>query len=218
MKELIKKKLQGFKNYAIVKSPQLRNFALTVICTFALFAMLTTVSAMREQNQIASNVLRFHILANSNSTDDQALKLKVRDDVLTYVNTLTNSNFNLQQTKEVIGAHLNDIAQIAEQSVKNNGYNYKVIAKLGEFNLPTKQYGDIVLPPGEYAALRLEIGEANGHNWWCVMYPNICVSATNATLPIESKQLLQQNLTPQEYRLINGESPLKSRILEFLYR
>lgn len=136
-------------------------------------ALSGTAQSYRSLEQ---NVLRLHILANSDSIDDQALKLKVRDKVLEQANTLFNGKAESVEDAEHIAAeNLEVLEQTAQQLVWDAGYSYPVKAQLVEMPFDDRTYGDWVMPAGEYTALRITIGAAQGQNWWCVMYPSLCV-------------------------------------------
>jgi len=188
-------------------------FTIVVVLMFAAVGVLAE-QANLEQQDIANNVLRFHVLANSDSSEDQALKLDVRDAVINYVQGLGGTD--LEDTKAKILAHLSDIEDVARKVVMDEGFNYDVSAKLESTEFPTKQYGDISLPSGIYEALNVDIGAGAGHNWWCVIYPNICFVDTGAVLPDDSKAELQGAISGDEYALISGKRSLKFRILEWI--
>jgi stage II sporulation protein R len=182
-------------------------FSISLAVLGAYVTATTTISAKIAQKHIAENVLRFHVVANSDSFEDQTLKVIVRDSVLDYTQSI---DIGLDLDKKTL-AH---IEQIAQKTVYNAGYDYNVRARVGEFVFPTKEYGNVAFPPGKYNALRIEIGGAKGQNWWCVIYPNICVAGITATLPASSMAQLRHVLSPEEYQLITGESPLRFRLLE----
>ena len=174
----------------------------------------------RVKADIENSVVRLHVLANSDSDSDQELKLKVRDKVIEYLkDKLANAN-STDETKIIIGSELENIKNIAIAEIENNGYNYSVETVLGNFDFPTKQYGDSQFPAGKYDALRILIGKAEGKNWWCVLYPQLCfIDNTNGKLPDESKEKLKNVLTDDEYNIVtspNGNIPvkIKFRILE----
>ena len=187
-----------------------------IIAIVIAFAWVGAVAeqVMMEQRNIAANVLRFHVLANSDSAEDQALKLQVRDKVVEYVQNL--EAVDLLDKRLAIFKNLKNIEQMASDVILENGFDYEVTAHLGKFEFPTKDYGDISLPSGIYEALRIEIGEALGANWWCVVYPNICFIGQGAILGDSAKAQLQGSLDRCEYALISGKAPLKFRILEFV--
>ena len=138
-------------------------------------ALTGTAQSYRSLEQ---NVLRLHILANSDSIDDQALKLKVRDKVLEQADTLFVDDAESVEDAETIAAeNLETLEQTAQQLVWDEGYSYPVKAQLVEMPFDDRTYGDWVMPAGEYTALRITIGAAQGQNWWCVVYPPLCMTA-----------------------------------------
>ena len=175
---------------------------LIVSVLFLLLSAYSYVNAV--SNNLADSVFRLHVIANSDSKEDQELKYKVRDKLIEYMNTLTNDMNSKEEVIEIAKAHLEDFKEIAQNVVKENGYNYDVNVKIGNFSFPTKTYGDISFPAGFYDALKVEIGKAEGQNWWCVMFPPLCfVDVTSGVVPEESKENLQENLGDEEYELIS---------------
>lgn len=164
-----------------------------------------TKTAMTEDYQkgIAKEILRLHVIANSDSNKDQALKMKVKEEVVSYVSNLTRDCGNAQQVKEVVCANIMEIASIAETIVRREGYDYNIDAEVTECYFPVKTYGEAVFPPGYYQALRVKIGKAEGKNWWCVLYPNLCfVDTAYGVLEEEQKEELKKVLTREEYESI----------------
>ena len=145
-------------------------FVLTVI-----FSMLPFQAACAD---IPGEVFRLHILANSDSESDQALKLKVRDRVLSFTEELYRGAASKEEAEELTAAKLQAIADVAADEVRKNGCDYPVKAELTNMSFTTRHYGSFTLPAGSYDALRLTIGEGEGHNWWCVMFPSLCVSGS----------------------------------------
>lgn len=171
-------------------------------------------------SDISSSVFRLHVIANSDSEEDQNLKYIVRDKVLEYMNTLLDSNTSSkEETMQIISKNLDNFKSVAQETVYENGYDYEVNAEIGNFSFPTKDYGDISLPSGYYDALRISIGNAEGRNWWCVMFPPLCfVDVTSGVVPEESKETLEESLSDEEYELISGSSPefeVKFKFIEF---
>ena len=123
----------------------------------------------RTLESIKSDVLRMHILANSDSEEDQALKLKVRDRLLECSEDIFGGADSLEEMKKKAGTKLDKINSIVGEVIHENGYNYSSEAKLVNMDFDTREYGEITMPAGKYDALRITIGEAEGHNWWCVM-------------------------------------------------
>lgn len=172
---------------------------------------------------IADSVIRLHVLANSDSDQDQALKLKVRDAVIVYLQDKLDTAEDIAETRYILGKEMPDIKQVAQATIQKEGYTYPVNICLGTFDFPTKIYGNARLPAGKYEALRITIGEAKGQNWWCVLYPQLCFTDTpNGELTDDSKQKLKNVLTEEEYEIVtdNGEQPrveFKFKILELFH-
>ncbi len=186
----------------------IRKNMLTLILLFTLFLGLSAVSyAKSVSSGLANNVFRLHVLANSNSEEDQNLKYKVRDELINYMNNICSNLSNKQDVIDVAYSHLNDFKEVALNVIKENGYNYNVEIEIGNFEFPTKTYGDISLPAGFYDALRVKIGKAEGQNWWCVMFPPLCfVDVTSGVVPEESKENLQENLSDEEYSIVSDDN------------
>ena len=177
-------------------------FLLIVSVLFLLLSAYSYVNAV--SNNLADSVFRLHVIANSDSKEDQKLKYKVRDSLIEYMNTLTNEMNSKEEVIEIAKSHLEDFKEIAQNVVKENGYNYDVNVEIGNFSFPTKTYGAISFPAGFYDALKVEIGKAEGQNWWCVMFPPLCfVDVTSGVVPEESKENLEENLGDEEYELIS---------------
>ncbi|MGV3026173.1 stage II sporulation protein R [Clostridium thermobutyricum] len=123
---------------------------------------------------VKDKLIRFHVLANSNSDEDQALKLKVKDNVIKYMEPILKKSESLEMTRELLKENKDKVQAIAEKIIKEEGYDYKVSIELKKENFPEKIYGNIILPQGEYEAFRILIGDYKGENWWCVMFPPLC--------------------------------------------
>lgn len=133
----------------------------------------------RQCGQVRQEVLRLHILANSDSAADQAVKLRVRDAVLAETGDLFSAAGTLEEAEKAAETNLSAIEETARRVIEEEGYSYPVRAELTRMYFDTRQYGETTLPAGEYQALRLSIGQADGKNWWCVMFPPICVPAAS---------------------------------------
>ncbi len=190
-----------------------------LLTLFVLISALSYVTAV--SNDIADSVFRLHVIANSDSSEDQALKLKVRDNLLSYMNTLTKNCSSKEDAINLAKEHQEDFYKIAKQTITENGFSYPVTVEIGTCDFPTKTYGDISLPAGSYDALRVKIGDAKGKNWWCVMFPPLCfVDVTSGVVPNESKEQMKDNLSDEEYELIsdtnyNNEIHFKFKLIEF---
>ena len=210
----MKKILNFFKN-SKVKMVIILSFLLFLYTTICAFSYAQNVST-----DIANSVFRLHVIANSDSKEDQELKYKVRDSLINYMNSICANCENKQDAINLVTEHKDDFKQIALDTIKDNGYSYDVNISIGNFSFPTKDYGDISLPTGFYDALRVEIGEAKGQNWWCVMFPPLCfVDVSSGVVPEESKEELENNLSEEEYALVSNDSDtkiqFKFKILEF---
>ena len=204
----------------LLKNPKIRMIS---ILSFLLF-IYTSICAISYANNISTNisnsVFRLHVIANSDSKEDQDLKYKVRDNLIKYMNDICSNCKTKQEAIDLVTSYKNNFKQIALDTIKSEGFNYNININIGNFEFPTKQYGDISLPDGYYDALKVEIGEAKGHNWWCVMFPPLCfVDITSGIVPEDSKEILQDNMPEEEYALISDNSSLdikfKFKILEF---
>ena len=186
---------------------------LFIYCIICAFSYVNAVST-----DIQNSVFRLHVIANSDSDEDQNLKYIVRDKVLEYINSISNSSMTKDEVIALANENINEIQKIAENTIHENGYNYSVKLNIGNFSFPTKKYGDITFPAGFYDALKIEIGEAKGHNWWCVMFPPLCfVDVTSGVVPEESKQTIRDNLSEEEYKLLSensGNMNFKFKIVE----
>ena len=196
---------------------------MVIILSFLLFIYTSICAISYAQNvstDIQNSVFRLHVLANSDSEDDQNLKYKVRDNLLKYMNEICGNCKTKQEAITLVEEHKEEFKQIALDTIKEEGYSYDVNINIGNFEFPTKYYGDISLPAGFYDALRVEIGEAKGQNWWCVMFPPLCfVDISSGVVPEESKELIEENLNEEEFALVsdnsNGEIQFKFKLLEF---
>jgi len=166
-------------------------------------------------NGLANNLIRLHVVANSDSPEDQELKRIVRDRILAYVQNEVDNSTSIEQTRTVIREKIPEITRIARETVRDSGYGYDVETTLGMYPFPTKAYGDIVLPAGNYQALKVVIGDGRGSNWWCVLFPPLCfVDVTHGTVPDIIKEDLKEVLTDEEYSIVTsaddeGDIPIK---------
>lgn len=173
-----------------------------LLINFIIISAVSYVSAVSEN--ISNSVFRLHVIANSDSDEDQNLKYIVRDNLLNYMNTLTENITSRDAAIQIAEEHEQDFYNIAKKTIEENGYNYDVKIEIGNSYFPTKYYGDISLPAGYYDSLKVEIGNASGQNWWCVMFPPLCfVDVSTGIVPDASKQTIKENLAEEEYALIS---------------
>lgn len=167
-------------------------------------------NALLLQKKIAHSVLRFHVIANSDSEADQALKLKVRDSILHELQTGLSDISSIAQAKQYVASQFQKIENTSIYTIRENGYSYSVKAFIKKRYFPVKTYGDLTFPAGYYDALCVEIGKAAGHNWWCVLFPSLCFEdATTATVPDDSKKKLKDALTENEYNSLKQQNNKK---------
>jgi len=170
----------------------------------------------REQQELSDSLIRLHVIANSDSEADQALKLAVRDRVLAQAEALYPEGATLEEARESLESHLSALAAAGRSVVEEQGYDYPVSACLEECWFPTKEYEDFSLPAGDYTALRVVIGEGEGRNWWCVAFPPLCLGAASETVE-EAAQA--GRFTSDQAALITKEDTgyvLKFKSLELL--
>lgn len=196
-------------------------YILLIILLLAVFLILNLVSYTNYVFAgLQDNIFRLHILANSDSEEDQALKLAVRDSVIDYMEEINSGSKTKEETIKVVNENLKEIKEIAENKIRELGFDYEVNLEIGNFNFPTKYYGNIRLPAGNYDALKINIGEAQGQNWWCSLFPPLCfIDISSGYLEEEDKEILEDNLSEEEFMLISSSSPdikLKFKILELL--
>lgn len=123
---------------------------------------------------IVDKIIRFHVIANSDSDKDQALKLKVRDRVVEFISGKLDKSSSLEESREIILSNKEEMEGIARKVIEENNYSYSVVSNLSRENFPDKVYGEVIFPQGEYEAYRIIIGDGKGENWWCVMFPPLC--------------------------------------------
>lgn len=208
------------KFISIVKSSEFKRLiiVLLLLILFIFISAISYVSAV--SNNIANGVFRLHVIANSDSPEDQNLKYIVRDELIKYMNTLAKDCNSKQEVIEIAKNNISNFENIAKKTIKDNGFNYNVTVEIGNFDFPTKTYGDITLPAGTYDSLKIKIGKSEGQNWWCVMFPPLCfVDVTTGIVPEESKKEMKEAMPEEEYSLIsntnNSEVNFKFKLIEF---
>ncbi|HOA79987.1 MAG TPA: stage II sporulation protein R [Defluviitaleaceae bacterium] len=178
----------------------------SLICGFFITGIIlhsTKEYSEKIQTGLAANVIRFHVIANSDSKEDQQIKEEVRDAILKEMTPLLADSDSIEKTRQIIINNSDKIKTIAEETINKSGKSYPVEVSLGPDIFPTKQYGDIVFPTGEYEALKVSIGKATWKNWWCVMFPPLCfVDVTHGVVPEESKEDLRKVLSEEEYKIV----------------
>ena len=194
---------------------------LVLIILFSIYVFICAFSYVNAVSaNISSSVFRLHVIANSDSAEDQNLKYLVRDALIDYMNSVYKNSNSKDEAISIAYQHKSDFYKIAKKVINDNGYDYNVNISIGNFAFPTKNYGDISLPAGYYDALKVEIGNASGQNWWCVMFPPLCfVDISTGIVPEDSKETIKDSLHTEEYNLINNaqtaDVKFKFKLLEF---
>ena len=183
---------------------------LIVVLCVAVFTRVMQVEANAVQEKLSGEVFRFHVIANSDSEEDQELKMKVKEAVVAYMRETLSGAENAAEAKAWAIRHKEELVRVSEEVLRAEGCNDKVTAEVVRCEFPDKTYGDITFPAGWYDALRIRIGKAQGHNWWCVLYPNLCfMDSVHAIVPKEGKEELRSVLTDEEYAMIVKGTPVK---------
>lgn len=195
-----------------------KNFFI-ILFLFFTFLLINITSYSKDVKQgLAENFFRLHIIANSNSPIDQELKLKVRDSVLEYINEEIPNNLSKDEVILEVQNKLADIKLIAESTIKSYGFNYDINLEINNFYFPTKNYYNLSLPAGYYDALKISIGNAQGENWWCSLFPPLCfIDMSSGKITEDSKNNLKSSLSNEEFEIINKSNPsikLKFKFLE----
>lgn len=183
---------------------------LIVVLCGAVFTRVMQVKANAVQEKLSGEVFRFHVIANSDSEEDQELKMKVKEAVVAYMRETLSGAENAAEAKAWAIRHKEELVRVSEEVLRAEGCSDKVTAEVVRCEFPDKTYGDITFPAGWYDALRIKIGKAQGHNWWCVLYPNLCfMDSVHAIVPKEGKEELRSVLTDEEYAMIVKGTPVK---------
>ena len=189
--------------------------AILILCCLFLFLGLMPVHG---ESEIYDSVLRLHVIANSDSEEDQALKLKVRDAILVHSEELFGDCQDIDSAIETVGSNIEEIEAIALSVIENEGYSYPVSVEIGKEEYPTKNYESFCFPSGNYMSLRIVIGNGNGENWWCVLFPPMCLSAASVASPDDS--FISVGLNKEQYGIITETDTFKYqarfRILEVI--
>ena len=192
---------------------KLKVLEIALLVGLALF-LASGALALQAGDQLSEKVVRLHVLANSDSEEDQALKLQVRDRVLERATELLEQSADRKEAEGLLRGHLLELEEIAAEEIHANGYDYAVDVRLEDTNFPTREYDGFTLPAGNYLALRVIIGEGAGQNWWCVVFPPLCTAASGGV----SEAALAAGLTEEQVGLITEDSQgyiLKSKVVEW---
>lgn len=175
-------------------------FIKSACIAFVLAVVYSLIPFQANCSDISNEVFRLHIMANSDSKQDQNLKLLVRDRVLAYTQNLFENATSKEEAESLIADNLTAINNVASDVISQNGYDYSVKSQIVKMHFSTRYYDSYTLPSGTYDALRITIGSGSGHNWWCVMYPSICISSAE-----EGEKKARDVLDNNEYDIIKNE-------------
>lgn len=187
-----------------------KRFCVAIVVTLVLLLLLSYLPIHGEA-EVYDTVLRLHVLANSDSEEDQALKLKVRDGVLAVTAPLLENAATRDQAEAIVRSHMTDIQSAAEAVVAENGSKQTVTVMLDLEDYPTRNYESCAFPAGEYLSLRVCLGEAEGQNWWCVLFPPLCLSAATAKDDAEDA-FIQVGLSKEQYGIVTETQSRKYRV------
>ena len=185
-------------------------FIKSICIAFVLTVIYSTLPFEAECADISNEVFRLHILANSDAEADQNLKIKVRDKVLEYTERLFDNAKSKEEAEITIADNIQSINNVAYKEILDNGYSYPVKTEITNMYFTTRYYENYTLPSGMYDALRITIGEGKGHNWWCVMYPSICISTVE-----EQDEKAREVFEEEQYNIVKNEKvQYKFKIVE----
>ena len=204
----------------------IRNRIYILASILVVVLITSTFVIIKEVNKIEActydykdKLIRFHVIANSDSDKDQKLKLKVRDEVISYLQPKLENSNSIEESEKIIKNEYKTLENISKKVISKNGYNYTVKVGLEYSNFPAKQYSSVVLPAGKYKALRIIIGEGKGKNWWCVMFPPLFfVDDQNGIIDEKTDKKLKEVLTEEEYDLIMAKNKNEVKNLEFKFK
>ena len=178
----------------------MKGFIKAACVALILTVLFTMIPFQAACSDISDSVFRLHILANSDSEADQNLKLKVRDRLLEYSQTLFEKAKTKEEAEMLIADRLQELADVASSEIAQNGFEYPVRAEITRMYFTTRHYENYTLPSGTYDALRVTIGEGKGHNWWCVMFPSLCINTD-----VDGDRKTKEALGEQEYDVVKNE-------------
>ena len=176
---------------------------ITTLLVYSKCTKTTNTNYNDLQKDISKKIIRFHVIGNSNTEYDQSLKLHIKNAIVQELEPILYNVDNISSARKIIYKNLPLINHIAKRELIKHNSSYSVKTTMSTRFFPIKQYGDMTLPEGEYESVCVELGDAAGKNWWCVLYPSLCfIDCTYSVLPSESKDKLNKALTSDEYNYI----------------
>ncbi len=193
----------------------------SAVCFLAvlIWLLISNITQAGYVSRIADQVLRFHVVANSDSEADQALKLEVRDALIAYMAENGEAFDSADEAAAFAASHCNELTEVAADVIRQAGQDYPVTTSVAWCSFPDKTYGDLTFPAGSYRALQVKIGEADGQNWWCVLYPLLCFTEEGtASVPEQSQEQLREALGEEDYEVLenSGRPVVRFKLLEWL--
>ena len=191
-------------------------FLLSFCASVLIATVLLGILPVNGEEAIYENTVRLHVIAKSDGDEDQALKLKVRDGILQLLEGELEGVCDSDRAAEIIGGMTDRLEDRAEEVLSENGCNDTVKVEFGIEEYPVRYYEGFALPSGTYRSLRVVIGEGEGHNWWCILFPSVCISDS----VFAEEEYAEAGFTPEQYRIIDNGSParykVRFKILEIL--
>lgn len=191
----------------------MKKSVLILLSALLLLIALLSILPIHSESLIYDEVLRLHVIANSDSDADQELKLLVRDAILEETQKILKNAKSREEAEKIISEHSALLENIALETVRKNQFDYPVTLELGREKYPTKNYESCAFPSGEYLSLRIKIGEASGENWWCVLFPPLCLSAAT-----DKDAFTSVGITDSQYQIItetdNPKYKIRFKLLE----
>ena len=191
----------------------MKKSVLILLSALLLLIALLSILPIHSESLIYDEVLRLHVIANSDSDADQELKLLVRDAILEETQKILKNVKSREEAEKIISEHSALLENIALETVRKNQFDYPVTLELGREKYPTKNYESCAFPSGEYLSLRIKIGEASGENWWCVLFPPLCLSAAT-----DKDAFTSVGITDSQYQIItetdNPKYKIRFKLLE----
>lgn len=194
----------------------------SIILILFLFFLYFTFYSFSYTNAISSNlqeeIFRLHIIANSDSSEDQNLKLIIRDEIVKYLSSFSFSN--KEEMIYFLKTHKIEICELIKNIIKENNFDYGCSIEIGKSYYPQKRYQNIILPSGSYDGLKIKLGNSKGHNWWCVLFPPMCmIDSVTCELPEESEEILSSSISTETFNVVTSNSPqykFKFKIVDLL--
>ncbi|MBS4534936.1 stage II sporulation protein R [Clostridium sp. D2Q-14] len=164
-------------------------------------------------------LIRLHVIANSDTNEDQEIKLIIRDKIIEEMTPKFEKSKSISETREILDRNMDVIQDIAKKELNRIGKEYDVNVYFGDYDFPTKSYGGFTLPAGNYTALRVVLGEGKGENWWCVMFPPLCFLDMDDEIETEeTSKNMSEVLTDEEYDMIEDDNDSKDKAVKIKFK